>query len=607
MRTASSPTDEWFRLIVEAVPNAIIIVDRDRTITLVNCATEALFGYERTELMGQVVETLIPARFRADHPDDVAQFLADPQTRPMGVGRDLFGRRKDGSEMPIEIGLNPIETPDGPCTLASIIDLSDRKRAIETEQRMAALVESANDAIVTKDLTGIIRSWNPGAERLLGYPADDIIGESVTRLLPEDRQGEETMLLERIRNGQRVSNFESVRRRRDGSLVEVSLTISPVRDLRGRVVGASKIIRDISERKQFETRFRLVVEAAPSAMIMADKSGVITLVNRRSEDLFGYRREQLIGMSIQALIPERFRERHRGHVAGFFASATARPMGAGGELFGLRNDGTEVPIEIGLNPIDTSDGLFTLASIIDITERKRYQDELRRSNVELEQFAHVASHDLQEPLRMVASYTELLGERYGDQLDERAQKYIHYAVDGARRMQRLVADLLTYSRVGLQGKPLVPVNAAPVIDGVLTLLEGAIRDAGAVIEVGPLPVVLADEGQLHQLLQNLIGNAIKFRGDAPPHIVVEATRHNTCWRFFVRDNGIGIDMRHADRVFEMFQRLHERGRYDGSGIGLSVAKRILERHGGAIWLESEPGRGTTVHFTLLAADPAGVQ
>jgi light-regulated signal transduction histidine kinase (bacteriophytochrome) len=245
---------------------------------------------------------------------------------------------------------------------------------------------------------------------------------------------------------------------------------------------------------------------------------------------------------------------------------------------------------------------------MDVTERKnatrelaRYTQELKRSNEELQQFAYVASHDLQEPLRMVSSYTDLLAQRYQGKLDERADKYIYYAVDGAQRMQRLLADLLAYSRVASQGRPLQPVSAEAVVKRVVDALAGAIRRANASVTIGALPAVRADEAQLGQLFQNLLGNALKFHGDAPLLVEIGATPLNERWQFSVKDNGIGIDSKHKDRIFQMFQRLHERGKYEGSGVGLAIAKRIAERHGGRIWLESEPQVGSTFFFTLQAA------
>jgi len=287
-------------------------------------------------------------------------------------------------------------------------------------------------------------------------------------------------------------------------------------------------------------------------------------------------------------------------VAEYFARGQATEAGAGRELSGRHRSGRRLQLEIGLTPVEGPQGPCTLASISDISERKRTADELRRSNTELEQFAYVASHDLQEPLRMVANYTELLAARYGEQLDARAHKYINYASDGARRMQRLVSDLLAYSRVGSQGKQPVPVDAQASLQDVLAVMRQPIREAQARVDAGSLPCVLADETQLRQLLLNLLGNAIKFRGESAPVVHVDATPDGDHWRFAVRDNGIGIAAAHAERIFQMFQRLHERGRYDGSGIGLAISKRIVERHGGRIWCQSAPNEGATFFFTLPA-------
>jgi PAS domain S-box-containing protein len=348
-------------------------------------------------------------------------------------------------------------------------------------------------------------------------------------------------------------------------------------------------------------RFRRVIESAPNAILLVDRHRKITLINGKTEEMFGYARAEIVGRDVESLIPQRFRERHPEYIRAFFSSPQARPMGAGRELFGLHKNGSEVPIEIGLNFVETQEGLYALASVVDITERKRSQDELRRSNAELEQFAYVASHDLQEPLRMVASYTELLGQRYRGQLDDKADKYIHYAVDGAKRMQQLVADLLAYSRVGSQGKPPLPVDAGGVLQSVLKSLDRLVRDAEATIEIGTLPTVMADETQLRQLFQNMLGNAIKFRGAAPPRVEVRAVPDLHFWRFSFADNGIGIEMQYAEKIFQMFQRLHSIGKYEGSGIGLAISKRIVERHGGRIWLESTPGVGTIFYFTLPRA------
>jgi light-regulated signal transduction histidine kinase (bacteriophytochrome) len=273
---------------------------------------------------------------------------------------------------------------------------------------------------------------------------------------------------------------------------------------------------------------------------------------------------------------------------------------AGRDLFGRRKDGGEIPVEIGLNPIETGEGLFVLASVVDISPRKRAEEELRRSNDELERFAYVASHDLQEPLRTVTSYMQLLSRRHRDQLSGDAVEFIDFAVAGAKRMQRLIQDLLAFSRVGTRGGSLVSIDANSVMTSVVGNLKAAINESDAVVTSDSLPSVLADPGQLEQLLTNLVGNALKFRGAETPQVHVGVRREGRFARFSIRDNGIGVDSQFFDRIFVIFQRLHGRDDYPGTGVGLAVCKKIVERHGGRIWVDSVPGAGATFHFTLIA-------
>ena len=233
-------------------------------------------------------------------------------------------------------------------------------------------------------------------------------------------------------------------------------------------------------------------------------------------------------------------------------------------------------------------------------EMKAAAADLARSNAELEQFAYVASHDLQEPLRMVASYTQLLGRRYRGKLDSDADEFIGFAVDGALRMQELINDLLAYSRVGTRALQVEAIDTGSLVDQVLGDLTAAIGESGATVRHGGLPTVQGDRTQLRQLFQNLIANAIKFRGERPPQVHVSAERNDRAWSFAVRDNGIGIDPDYRERIFVLFQRLHTRAEYPGTGIGLAICRKIVERHGGRIWLESQPGQGTTFWFSLPA-------
>lgn len=350
-----------------------------------------------------------------------------------------------------------------------------------------------------------------------------------------------------------------------------------------------------------EARFRTLFEASPSALLLIDASHRIALVNTRTEGLFGYARQELIGQPLDLLVPVERRAAHREHMAAYAGHPVARDMGANLELHGLRKDGGTVPIAVGLSPLAGPDGRQTLAAVIDVTERKGYEDKLRRSNQELAQFAYVAAHDLREPLRIIASYSELLARRYQESLDERARRYIDYLVTEAKRMQGLITDLLAYSRLESQGQPPSRVVTDVELAAVLHTLQPLIVRVAATLHAGPLPDVLADATQLRMLLQNLLNNALVYHGSEPPRIEISAEQQGRQVRFAVRDNGVGIGAEHAERVFQMFQRLGPKTADAGSGIGLALVKRIVERHGGQVWFESEVGQGTTFYFTLEAA------
>lgn len=352
-------------------------------------------------------------------------------------------------------------------------------------------------------------------------------------------------------------------------------------------------------------RFGQLLESAPDAIVVVDQTGKITLANSMIEKNFGYQVDELTGQPIEILIPVRYRDAHKGHRHNYFNTPSTRPMGSGLELTALRKDGSEFPAEISISPLETEEGILVTAVIRDITERKeteqklrQHTEELERSNAELEQFAYVASHDLQEPLRTVASYTQLLARRYKDKLDSDANEFIEYIVGGATRMQDLINDLLSYSRVGTRGEEFNETDMGEIIASVIQNLDLRIKDTGATITYDKMPTVIADDRQLLQLLQNLVSNALKFHGDQAPKVHIGVKQDAEDYVFSVNDNGIGMDPDYYERIFLIFQRLHGREAYPGTGIGLAICKKIVQRHGGRIWVESMPGAGSTFYFTI---------
>ena len=484
------------RGLLEAAPDAILVVDAEGKIVLLNARAEKLYGYERGELLGLPSEILSPERMREERRRLRAAFNENPRSIMMPSSTEPFGLRKDRSEFPLEAQLSPVETTDGLLIVAVVRDISVRKAA---EKHLA----------------------------------------------------------------------------------------------------------------QMEGRYRGLLEAAPDAMVLVNQAGEVVLVNCQTEKMFGYDRKELVGSSARKLASagsvERLAASTRREADGSFAEQTHTSI----DLDGCHRDGSPFPIEVMLSSFATADeGTLLSVAIRDVTVRKQAEArllqtvaDLDRSNEELSQFAYIASHDLQEPLRMVTSYTQLLSKRYAGKLDADADEFIAYAVDGAERMQRLIKDLLAYSHVGTKGKELSATSSEQALESALMNLGAAIEDSGALVTHDPLPGVLADERQLVQLFQNLVGNAIKYQSPGVPLIHVSFVKEShTKWMFSIRDNGLGIEPRYFERIFGMFQRLHRREEFDGTGIGLAICKKIVERHGGSISVESRPGQGSTFRFGLAETE-----
>jgi PAS domain S-box-containing protein len=362
----------------------------------------------------------------------------------------------------------------------------------------------------------------------------------------------------------------------------------------------------ITDLRASEHKYRTLIENLPQKIFTKDRNSVCVSCNENYARDLGISSEEFAGKTDYDFFPRDLADKYRADDRRILETGLPETLE---ERY--IHKGREVWVETVKTPIKDDQGkpIGILGIFSDITERKqarekleRYARELERSNADLEQFAYVASHDLQEPLRMVSGYTQLLARRYKGRLDDEADEFIAFAVDGANRMQRLINDLLTYSRVNTRGNPLHLTDAAEALAKARLQLSAAIEECNALVTNDRLPMLMADGRQLAQLLQNLIGNALKFRGKEPPHVHISVERNATEWIFSVRDNGIGIDPEYHERIFEIFQRLHRHDEYPGTGIGLALCRRIVQRHGGKIWVESEPGKGSTFRFSIPVMD-----
>lgn len=499
-----------------------------------------------------------------------------------------------------------VRWPDGrDVRLELAVDVTERK---EAELEHDIVLRSAMDGFWICDGDGRIREANEALAGQLGFSREELQRMSIAELEVAGSCGEIGSWMKAAREAGHA-RFESGMRCKGGGVIDVEISASYAGVHGGRffafVRDITEVKRTKAEMEELAQRLKLATDAAKIGVWDFDPRRDVLRWDARMHALFATDARSFSGTYagwLQCVHPDD-RDATDQFVRNTIAyrdefSTTFRIVWPQGEVRHIQGHGRVVRDAagnaerfIGVN-WDCTDRFDAIASL------RRNAEELKRSNEELEQFAYVASHDLQEPLRMTTSYLQLLERRYKDQLDQDAHEFIGYAVDGALRMKVLINDLLTLSRVGTRGKAFAPTDLNEIVQRVLLGLEHAITDAGAMIVVDALPTIRADATQLAQLLQNLIGNAMKFRGVAPPEVRIGAVRVERGWRFSVRDNGIGIDMRHAERVFTIFQRLHSREQYPGTGIGLAVCRKIVERHGGRIWVASELGQGTTMFFEI---------
>ena len=478
-----------------------------------------------------------------------------------------------------------------------ITDREDSEGSLrDTEEQFQSLVDAVEEyAIFRLDTDGTVISWNEGAREIKRYDADEIVGEQFSTFYTDDDR--EADVPERNLDAALAEGSiedEGWRVRQDGSWFWANVTITAVFDDDGNHRGFLKVTRDMTDRhrreRELESELERLLGRISDAFYAVDEAFRFTHVNERAEQLLGYSAEELEGTIMWRVFPDSSPGLYEQ-----FETALAEQEPVSFERY---FEPLDLWAEVNVYPSETGLSVY----LLDVTERKRRERQLEESNERLEQFAYAASHDLQEPLRMISSYLQLLENRYGDELDADGREFLEFAVDGADRMKAMIDGLLEYSRVESRGNPLESTDLNAVVADVRTDLQLQVEESGAEITAGDLPTVEGDEGQLRQVFQNLFENAIEYSGDEPPEIHVSAEQEGDRWRIDVRDDGVGIDADDQDRVFEVFQRLHTRDEYDGTGIGLALCKRIVERHDGSIWVDSEAGEGATFSFTLPAVD-----
>jgi PAS domain S-box-containing protein len=480
----------------------------------------------------------------------------------------------------------------------------------ESRERLDLALLSSRMATFEWDIVKNKRTWSEGVHRLLGTKPETFTGateEFFQVIHPEDRRAVQAALARAVETtGEYETEYRAVWP--DDSIHHIAARGKVHRDNAGQALRMTGVCWDITARKQAEAalrqseeRYRGLVELSPEA-VFVNRNNRIVLVNPAALALFGASSpEQLLGKSPFELFHPDYHALVRERVGQMLAGERTPIL----EEKILRLDGAAVDVEVVGAPVIDHGERAVQVLLRDITERKRAQaalqqttEDLRRSNRDLEQFAYVASHDLQEPLRAVGGYVKLLQLRFPEQLDAKARDYIAGACEGAARMEQLITDLLTFSRVGTHGGNFAPADLNAVLDHSLRNLQPGIKSSQAAITHDALPALFVDATQMMQLFQNLIGNALKFHGELPPKIHVGAQRQAGRWVFSVRDNGIGIEPQYYERIFQIFQRLHTRKEYPGTGIGLAICKRIVERHNGAVWVESQPGQGSTFYFSI---------
>ncbi|MBA3868958.1 MAG: PAS domain S-box protein [Anaerolineae bacterium] len=636
---------DQLQIVLQGITDGVIAQDKNGEILFANDAAARLAGLSSAQEMMTTPIQKIRANYENFDVDGTPlPFEKLPTKRAIteGIGGEIDFRWhlvKEGRTRWMNFKSSPVFDQRGQPQMSINImtDITEDKESEvklqNAHQRLQTMLASINNGVVATDTEGHIDLMNPMAETLTGWSVGQAIGKpfedivALKSLLPDETIVSPVQSILRDKQELNVSTPTELISK-DGVRIPIGYNAAPIKDQFGDIVGAVMVFRDVSDRQKAENernQLTLLLASQQKRLenVLANVPGIvwesiissdnqeqrIEFVNRYAERILGYTREEWLATPNfgQKIIHPDDLESSQKEGQEIFARGD---LSAAIQFRCIAKDGRIVPIEAHYSILTDDKGkvIGSCGLMMDISQRKSDENaikqsalDLKRSNEQLEQFAYVASHDLQEPLRMITSYLQLLERRYKDKLDQDASEFISYAVDGATRMKALINDLLAYSRVKTGEQDFARFDTKTALNQAITNLQITIAETGAQVTVDSLPPILGNEAQFIQLFQNLLSNAIKFHGDEPPKIAVKAERSGSVWKFSVTDNGIGIEPQYVERIFIIFQRLHTKDVYPGTGIGLAICKKVVEHHGGRIWAESTPGTGTTFWFTIPAA------
>ena len=597
--TTVEPDTLRLAAIVTASDDAIVSHSPDGIIETWNPAAERLFGYSLREAIGRNVGMLLAPESR----DVDRDFIAELSRGTAVAHYEAIGLRRNGRRLSLSLAISPLVTPEGRMLgVARVIrDVSEQKAAERQVARLAAIVDSSDDAIVSKDLSGVVQTWNRAAERLFGYPADEMVGASIMRLIPEDRLAEEYEVLGRVGSGESIEQFETVRIRKDGTRIPIVLSVSPIRDATGAVIGASKIARDISQQRRLEREARhlaSIVESSDDAIVSKDLNGIVQTWNPAAARMFGYAPDEIIGHSIRRIIPAD-RQGEEDEVLGSLRRGESVKHF---ETIRQRKDGSLVEISLTVSPVRAADGRIIGASKIarDISDQRRLARAAEEANRVKDEFLAMLSHELRTPLNAVLGYTRML--RVGGMAGERRDHAIDVIERNAQVLSQLVSDVLDVSTI-VTGKVRLNVGVCDVTGAVRAAVEVVAPSAQSkrltfdVEDAGSPLLVNCDRDRIQQVLWNVLANAVKFTPEGG-RVKVTMARDPRHAKIVVADTGIGIAGGDLPYIFRQFwQGERQPGAKAGLGLGLALARHFTELHGGSIDAESQ-GLGHGATFTI---------